>query len=1106
MGYAEPPDSLKALEEETLERWRGEDLFQRTLQATADGEPFVFYEGPPTANGRPGLHHIISRTIKDLVCRHRTMTGRSVTRIAGWDTHGLPVEIEAEKKLGISGKPEIEALGIERFNEVCRDSVFTYKEEWERLSERIGYWLDYSDPYVTFHADYIESVWWVLARLAERELLYRGHKSVPYCPRCGTALSSHEVAQGYEEVEDPSLTFLCPWRTDDGGPDPDGRVFVVWTTTPWTVPSNVALAVHPDLAYVEVEDPDDPTRRLVLAEDRLEAVVGKGTEEEEDGPDILRRYRGEELVGRRYRRPLTIVPEPEELGNAWTVVAEDFVSADDGTGIVHMAPAFGADDYAAGQRHDLPMLQPLDDGGRFVETIPEVGGMFVKDADAPLVELLDEAGLLYEHGTVVHAYPHCWRCESPLIYMARGSWFIATSTLKDDLLSNNDEVAWHPPEVGEKRFGEWLRGNVDWALSRDRFWGTPLPVWVCDRNEEHVDWIGGFDALAERAGPLGDDFDPHRPFIDALTWSCDRCDGTMRRSEAVIDVWFDSGAMPYAQWHYPFEHEADFERHFPADFICEGLDQTRGWFYSLMAISTMLERGPAYRNVVVNDLILDAEGQKMSKSRGNAVNPWDAIEEHGADAIRWYLITSSNPWLPKRYDPDGVQEAARRFFDTLFNSYRFFALYARTEGWSPSERDPTPEARSAIDRWLLSRLEGLVAEVQEELGRYELTRAYRAVADFLVEDLSNWFVRRSRPRFWGHTDEEDARAAFRTLRDALRTVCLLTAPVTPFTADWLHRELTGRSVHLERFPAAAAETGEAEAEAATEAAADAADATQAAEASEASRRAVEEAGRLGRRDLALEEEMDDVRTLVSLGRAAREEVQIRVRQPLRTLYAVLPGGRAFSDAALALVRDELNVKEVRFPGSAEELVALRAKPDFRVLGPRFQQRSEAAASAIRALGDEALRAFRDIGEVVVTVEGEEHRLTGDEFEIVEEARGDLVVRTEDGYTAALDPELDDALRDEGMARELVNRIQRLRRDSGLEITDRIRLGIFGPDAVRRAAESHGDFIRSETLAEELRVGERDEAAAGNGDLDFDSRREVELDGVPASVGLSVRDA
>ena len=1051
MSYPELPKSLLEIEEETLERWKAEDLFKKTLEANADGERFVFYEGPPTANGRPGLHHILARTIKDLVCRHRAMLGHDVTRIAGWDTHGLPVEIEAEKKLGISGKPDIEALGIAEFNAVCKDSVFTYKEEWQELSERIGYWLEYWRPYVTFETPYIESVWAILKTIADKGLLYRGHKSVPYCPRCGTALSSHEVAQGYRDVFDPSLTFVAEVVSADGAPDPQARAILAWTTTPWTVPSNSGLAVHPGLAYVEVARDG---RRYIVAEARAEAIFGEDHE-------IVGRLKGADMVGWHYRRPLDFVAEPEERGNGWTVVAEDFVSADDGTGIVHMAPAFGADDYAAGLRHGLPMLNPIDGAGKFTDDVGLVGGQFVKDADDALVEALRERNLLFDIGKIEHSYPHCWRCDSPLLYVAIDSWFAATSKLKDQLLANNAKIAWHPPEVGEKRFGEWLRGNIDWALSRDRYWGTPLPVWVCENDPDHLHWIGSLKDLEAAAGPLGDDFDPHRPFIDEVSWGCAECDGTMHRTPEVIDVWFDSGAMPYAQWHYPFENDQEFEDHFPADFICEGLDQTRGWFYSLLAISTMLGRGPSFKNCLVNDLVLDAEGRKMSKSRGNVVNPWDAIAEHGADAVRWYFITSSNPWLPKRYDPAGVSEAARKFFDTLFNTYRFFSLYASVDGWAPSENDPAPEARPLLDRWLLARLDSVVTEVGAELDDYQLTRAYRALGDFVVEDLSNWYVRRNRSRFWNSDDLADQRAAFRTLFDALRQVVLMLAPCAPFVADWIHRGLAGGSVHLERFPTAL--TPEA--------------------------RATLTAGD------DLEGDMEAVRVLVSLGRAAREDVQIRVRQPLRGARAVIPGGRELSEEMLAVVRDELNVKEIGFLSSVDGIVTLTGKPNYRALGQRFGKQTNDAANAIRALDQATLSVFQ-AGEVVeIEVDGATHALQEGDLEVIQDAAGNLVVKGEGAYTVALDAELDDELRAEGVARELVNRVQRLRRDSGLEITDRIELAVAGADEVRAAAAAHAAFIGGETLAVDVSVSDSVDATA------FPHVLEVDLDGTPASIGL-----
>ncbi len=1046
MKYPDYPDSHTELEESVLERWRQEDVFRRTQEARAGAEEFVFYEGPPTANGRPGLHHVLSRALKDVVCRYQTMRGRHVTRIAGWDTHGLPVEIEAEKKLGISGKREIEELGVGRFNEVCRDSVFTYKEEWERLSERIGYWLDYSRPYVTFHPEYIETVWWVLKRLDERGLIYQGYKSVPYCPRCGTALSSHEVAQGYEEVSDPSVSFICPLLDGDG--EETDTAIVAWTTTPWTLPSNVALAVHPALAYVEVEHEG---RGLIVAEARVEAVFGEDAK-------VRRRWAPEELVGRRYARPFDIVPVPEGAETAWWIYAEDFVSAGEGTGVVHLAPAFGSDDFAAGHRHGLPMVRPVDDAGRFAPELDLVGGMFVKDADPVLVEDLAARDRLLEHEAILHSYPHCWRCGSPLLYMARDSWYVRTTDLKDEMLANNAAIAWHPPEIGTGRMGEWLEGNVDWALSRDRFWGTPLPFWVCDADADHVEAIGSFAELAERAGPLGEDFDPHKPGIDRVTWPCAACDGTMRRTPEVIDAWFDSGSMPFAQWHYPFENEDRFETHFPADFICEGLDQTRGWFYSMLAIATMLGRGPAYRNVMVNGLVLDLDGQKMSKSRGNTVDPWDAVAAFGSDALRWYFITVSHPWAPKRYDEDAVAETVRRTFDTLANTYRFFALYANLEAWAPAEADPAPADRPVLDRWLLSRLQGLVATVREGFDRYDLNPAARAIGDFVVDDLSNWYVRRSRDRFWGSADAVDARAAYRTLYDVLTVVAKLLAPLTPLLAEWLHRALGGAdSVHMAGFP---------ESDAAL-------------------------------RDTKLESDMKAARMLSSLGRAARERVRIRVRQPLRSVRAAVPGRCDIAPDVIALVRDELNVKAVEFVADAKELVTYRAKPDFRSIGARFGSRTQEVAQRVRELDGEPLASVRRGETVTVSLDGEGIPIGPDDLEVVEEARGELVVESDDGYTVALDPRVDEELRREGLAREIVNRVQRLRRDEGLEVSNRIRLGVFGAAEAVDAAEAHADYIAAETLAVALEAGEKDGSTA------YDAAREVDLDGVAARVALSV---
>ena len=1047
--YPDLPASTTELEESVLEIWREEDTFSRSVEQTSGGEPFVFFEGPPTANGRPGIHHVFSRAIKDTVARFRTMQGRHVPRIAGWDTHGLPVEIEAEKRLGISGKPEIEKLGIARFNEVCRESVVTYTEEWERFSARIGYWLDYSRPYVTYHPNYIESIWWSLKQIEEKGLIYRGHKILPYCPRCGTGLSSHEVALGYQDVRDPSLYLTMPVLNELG--EEDGRAFLVWTTTPWTLLSNVALAVNPELEYAEVVHEG---QRLILARARVESLFGAEAE-------IVRTFPASEILGMRYRRPFdwVQVQDDAERERAWQVYPADFVSADDGTGIVHMAPAFGADDHLVGLEHGLPVLQPVDDRGLFRPEIPEVGGHFVKEADDALLKLLKAQGRVFRSSRELHSYPHCWRCGSPLLYMARDSWFIRTTAVRDRLLANNNQVNWHPPEVGTGRFGEWLANNVDWALSRNRFWGTPLPAWVCDRDPAHMEFLGSFQDLANRTGPLPEDFDPHRPFIDAYRWECKQrgCGGSMHRTPEVIDVWYDSGAMPFAQWHYPFENREEAENLFPADFICEAVDQTRGWFYSLMAISTLLGRGPAFRHVIVNDLVLDADGQKMSKSRGNVVNPWEALGEFGADAIRWYLLTSSNPWLPKRFDPAGVREVQRKVFDTLRSSYHFFSLYANLEGWTPSWKDIAPQERPLMDRWLLSRLAALTGSVCDDLEDYNLTRAVRSLADFIVDDLSNWYVRRSRDRFWGSADSQDTRAAFATLHRALIEVSRLMAPFAPFVAEWLHRALEGHSVHLARFPQSDEES----------------------------------------RDTELEKGMDAVRELATLGRAARERVRIRVRQPLAAIYAVLPDGIDLGDELLEILRDELNVKRVEFMHEAEDLVDFTARPNFKVLGARFGKRTPRVAESIRAIPSAALAGFRRGEPLIVVVDGESEALLAEELEIVQKARGDMVVEAQGGFTVALDAELTPDLRAEGLARELVNRVQRLRKDAGFEVADRIRLGVSGGEELLAAVRTFEEALATDTLAVELELT-TDSIAADQ----YELVREVDLDGVVATIGAA----
>ncbi len=1046
--YREIPESPTELEEDVLEAWEREGTFLSSLEATRDGEPFVFYEGPPTANGRPGIHHVFSRAIKDTFCRYQTMLGRSVTRIAGWDTHGLPVEVEAEKALGISGKPEIEKIGVERFTEVSREHIFTYKEDWEKLSQRIGFWLDYSRAYITCSTEYVESVWWALKRFHDRGLLYRGHKVVPFCPRCGTGLSSHEVALGYEEVTEPAVTVKFPI---EGRP---GEFLLAWTTTPWTLPGNVALAVSPMVAYVKARLDGEV---FYVAERLAEEVLGEGY-------TVLEVVPGGKLEGLRYEPPFPYLIDAVGASDGWYVATADFVTADEGTGIVHTAVMYGQDDYELGMRLGLPAYHLVDEEGRFTQEVKPWAGVFVKDADPGIIEALRESGRLLRVEDHAHTYPFCWRCQTPLLYYARDSWYLRTTAVKAELIANNNSVAWHPPEIGRGRMAEWLENNVDWALSRDRYWGTPLPVWICERDAAHVEVIGSYAELAERAGMAIDDgFDPHKPHIDNVQWQCRACGGTMKRTPEVIDAWFDSGSMPFAQWHYPMEGEGQFGQQFPADFIAEGIDQTRGWFYSLLAISTVLFGRAPYRNVVVNDLVLDADGVKMSKSRGNVVDPWEAIGEFGADAIRFYLLSVSNPWIPKRHDPKAIAEVRRRFFGTLLATYRFFEIYANLETWSPESRPPLSE-RPVLDRWLLSRLDGLIEQCRAELDAFNVTPAVRRISDFVVDELSNWYVRRSRARFWGTraANRDTMEAAFATLWEALVGVCRLLAPTAPLVSDWIHRELTGgTSAHVERYPQPA-----------------------------------------DCRDEGLEDAVGLARQLVALGRAAREVAGIRVRQPLRRLLASGPTARleAMSEDVLELVRDELNVREISFIADATQLVSYRAEPNFATLGPRFGSQAPAVAAALRRVPSERLAAWRlSGGELSVEVEGRELAVPGEGFSLVQEALENLVVQGEGGLDVALDTALDQGLRQEGTARELVNRIQRLRREAGLQLDDRIRLGIFGAPEIASAVEAHRDYIASEVLAAEVLVGGLPATLDG-----FEHVREVELDGSAVVIGLQVR--
>ena len=1088
--YQPLPSELSAreLEEQLLARWREERIVQRALDAGDRSRPWVFYDGPPTANGRPGIHHVLARTVKDLFCRYRAMKGHYVPRKAGWDTHGLPVEIEVEKSLGISGKQDIERVGVEQFNARCRESVWKYREEWERLVERIAHWLDYEHPYVTYENGYVESEWWALKTLFDKGLLYQGHKILPYCPRCGTALSSHEVAQGYDDVEDPSVYVALDLVNDNGGVTDHGgretegrRRILVWTTTPWTLVSNAALAVHPDLTYVEVRKQTGREWTLILAEPRAAAVLGAGWEERWD---VVATHVGRDLAGLRYHRPLDWVPYPEGAQHE-VIVAETFVTAEDGSGVVHMSPAFGADDYGAGQRHNLAFIQPVDARGNFPEAMPLIGGKFFKDADPLIIEELKRRDVLWKAATVTHTYPFCWRCDTPLLYYARTSWFVRTTAFKDDMLARNGRITWTPPETGAGRFGEWLENNIDWAISRDRYWGTPLPVWECDADETHRMAVGSFAELSKLAGkPLPENFDPHKPYIDAWTWACPQCAkgsaGTMRRVPQVIDAWFDSGAMTFAQWHYPFENRERVAAEFPAEYIAEGVDQTRGWFYSLLAIATGLgentapagempnglpnnARGTAspYRAVVVHDLVRDARGQKMSKSRGNTADPWQVMERHGADAVRLFFVTSSQLWVPKNFDESVIRDGAGRFLITLRNLYHgAFAQYANF-GWTPSDRDPAVASRPALDRWILARLSAVVAEADAMMDRFDATGAARTVMQFVDEDVSKWYVRLAKRRFYD-VDSDDNRAAFRTLYDVLLTSCRLLAPFAPYVTDWIHRELTGESVHLvQQYGPDRADAASADAK-------------------------------------ALDEAMSAIRALASAGRAARETAKVNVRQPLSRMVCVT-GPRSAAAQALVpelvpILRAELNVKGVEFATSADALVSLEAKPNFRALGKVFGKETPKAAAAVQSLHSGTLLAFERGEPVLVNVDGREHQLTADDLTIVRKASGTLVVQQDGPLFAAIDPTVTPELRAEGIARELVSRTQRLRKERGLAVSDRIILHIAGPALVAGAAETHRQWIAGETLARTVHVA--------HAPVDPSQAVAVELDGVTAHVSLT----
>ena len=1000
----DPRASFPELEERVLARWRDRDVFAESVRRRAGAPQWGFYEGPPTANGPPGSHHVLARVFKDIFPRYKTMRGFYVERKGGWDCHGLPVELAVEAELGFTSKDDIERFGIAEFNARCREAVLSHVEDWNKLTERIGFWIDLENAYRTLDADYIESVWWALRTIHDKGLLYEKLKVVPYCTRDGTTLSSHELGQPdvYRTVLDPSVYVRLPVIQAHGAAR-EGDHLLVWTTTPWTLVSNAAVAVGAEQSYVRAQMPGEDTA-FILAEALLARVLGEGAQ-------ILDRFPGRALEGVRYDPPFPFIPSSAYGPLGHSVLPADFVTAEDGTGLVHTAIAFGEDDFRLGEQYGLNVVNPVRLDGTYDERIGPYAGRWVKDADPDLIEDLRARGRLLRAETYEHSYPHCWRCGTPLLYYAKPSWYIGTSELKDHLLAANETVNWHPEHVKHGRFGKWLENNVDWALSRERYWGTPLPVWRC--QNDHVTVIGSFAELeALTHTPLPD---PHRPYVDAQTFPCPTCGEATARVPEVIDVWFDSGSMPFAQYHAPHENQAHFEERFPADFICEALDQTRGWFYSLLAISTLLFDRSSYRNVVCLGLILDEEGRKMSKSLGNVVAPWEVIDRYGADAFRWYFFTSKHPWDGYRFSLETIGESVRQFLLQLWNTYGFYVLYANASTPRPGEGPHTD-----LDHWVLSRLHATTATVIERLDQFDATMAGRAIAEF-VDDVSNWYVRRSRRRFW-----DGDPGALATLHTVLLTVARLLAPFCPFLADEIYDNLDGSdaSVHLTDFPEP------------------------------------------GARDTDLEERMTVVRETVRLGLAARGQAKIKIRQPLRAAVVVATGfERGAIERLASVVQDELNVHELRFVSEADELGEIEVKPNYRTLGPRFGKQMPLVAAAVASLdGGSVATATRGEQNVAISIAGQDHELSADDLLISMKPLEGYQVEREGSHAVALELEIDDDLRIEGWSREIVRAVQLARQEAGLEISNRIVLTLDGDEELLAAARRHQDYVAGETLA------------------------------------------
>ena len=1031
-------------EKEVLDFWKKNDIFQKSIDQREGSDVFTFYDGPPTANGKPHIGHIETRAIKDLIPRYQTMKGKSVTRKAGWDTHGLPVELEVEKQLGLDGKDQIEAYGIEPFIKKCKESVWKYKGMWEDMSERVGFWADMKNPYVTYDNNYIESEWWALKTIFDKGLLYKGYKVVPYCPRCGTALSSHEVSQGYKKVKERSAVVRFKVVGEENA------FLYAWTTTPWTLPSNVALCVNGHETYARFECEG---RTIIMADVLIPAIMGE--------KEITNKttFPGSDLVGMKYE-PLfdfqrEVIRGVENEENAWMVIADDYVTMTDGTGIVHIAPAFGEDDARVGRENHIPFLQLVDTKGEMDKRTPW-GGTFIKKADPMVLEDLDKRGLLVAAPAFEHDYPFCWRCDTPLIYYARSTWFIRMTAVHDQLMRNNRSVNWMPDNIKEGRMGNFLDNVIDWGLSRERYWGTPLPVWVCKCGHIHV--VGSIKELCEIGHNVTPDIELHRPYIDQVTITCPECGGEMHRTPEVIDCWFDSGSMPFAQWHYPFENKETFEANFPADFISEAIDQTRGWFYTLLAISTLLFDRSPFENCIVMGHVQDAEGRKMSKHIGNVVDPWEVLDKQGADAVRWYFYASSAPWLPTRFSGDLVSEMQRKFMGTLWNTYAFFTLYASIDNYDPLTQKADKKDFSLMDKWILSKLQTLIATVDEGLEKYQITETARAISDF-VDELSNWYVRRCRERFWGKGLAGDKLAAFETLYTVLKTLSGLCAPYIPFMAESMYRNLVANndpdapiSVHLTDFPTADPSLVDHE----------------------------------------LEAQMEEVIAAVQLGRACRNAANIKVRQPIATMYIK---GAALDEAVSELIADELNVKAVRFVTDARDFTTYELKPQMRTLGPRYGKLLGRIGAHLKTMdGNAVVDAFERGETVSFELDGTLVELGKDDVLTRPMQKEGFVAQMDGDMTVVLDANLTPELIEEGYVRELISKIQTMRKDADFDVTDRIAVTIEADDKLSAIAEKGAEDIKRGVLALSVTLGAPEEGAVS---------QEWNINGEKAVIGVKV---